>query len=633
MECNYDIVVVGAGHAGCEAAHASAKMGKSTCLITSSFDNIAMAPCNPSIGGPAKGVVVREIDALGGIMGIITDQAKIQIKMLNKSKGPAVHSLRAQIDKDQYPKLMRAYLEQTNNLVLKKAMVSDIIYNDDCSAALGVRTIDGEAIYAKKIIITTGTYMDSYIINGQDKTSSGPSGYPTTKTLSDSLMHAGIELFRLKTGTPARVYTDSIDFSQAQLMPGDEEPLAFSFFQPRYLTQEESIDCWLIHTNPDVHKIIYDNLDKSAMYSGVIEGVGPRYCPSIEDKLVRFPDKTSHQLFLEPETRKQDTIYVQGFSTSMPYDIQDAMIHSLPGFSQACIQKYGYAIEYDALKPVQLTTSLETKRVKNLYTAGQINGTSGYEEAAGQGIVAGINAALSIEHRAPIKLNRTNSYIGLMIDDIITKGTNEPYRLLTSRSEFRLYLRHDNADQRLSKLGYDCGLLDAQCYKQVVTKQEQIAALKNQLHKLMITPKTLSPAIARMMDTEPVNHGIVAYDFIKRPNINTQAILSLFNIDTYSSEVCSLVDIDIKYEGYINKVIEQVKRQDKLYKQHIPDDIDYDEVDSLALEAREKLNKIRPQTIGLASQISGINPADINVLQIHLEKRRRQKEQYDENCL
>ena len=626
MEQQFDVIVVGAGHAGCEAAHASAKMGKQTCLITSSFDNIAMAPCNPSIGGPAKGVVVREVDALGGIMGIIADQAKIQIKMLNSSKGPAVHSLRAQIDKDEYPKLMFNYLKQTPNLSLLKAMVSEIIFNNDYTKALGVILDNGDRVLAKKVIITTGTYMDSYVINGQDKTSSGPSGYPTTKRLSDSLRQADIELFRLKTGTPARVYTDSINFSQAQVMPGDKNPQAFSFFNPTYLAKEDSIDCWLIHTNEEVHKIIYDNLDKSAMYSGVIEGVGPRYCPSIEDKLVRFPDKTSHQLFLEPETRDMKTIYVQGFSTSMPFDIQDKMIHSLPGFSNARIQKYGYAIEYDALRPEQLTTSLETKKVKNLYTAGQINGTSGYEEAAGQGIVAGINACLSIDGKEPINLNRTNSYIGLMIDDIITKGTNEPYRLLTSRSEYRLYLRHDNADIRLSQLGYEAGLLPYEYYQQVVEKQQQLDQLKELLTTLMITPKNLTLELANKLATQPVNHGIPAYDFIKRPNITTKDVLAIFDINDYSLEVMELVDIDIKYEGYINKVIEQVKRQDKLYKQRIPDDIDYSKVDSLALEAREKLEKFRPQTIGIASQISGINPADISVLQIHLEKQRRHHE-------
>ena len=626
MEQQFDVIVVGAGHAGCEAAHASAKMGKQTCLITSSFDNIAMAPCNPSIGGPAKGVVVREVDALGGIMGIIADQAKIQIKMLNSSKGPAVHSLRAQIDKDEYPKLMFNYLKQTPNLSLLKAMVNEIIFNDDYTKALGVILDNGDRVLAKKTIITTGTYMDSYVINGQDKKSSGPSGYPTTKTLSDSLRQANIELFRLKTGTPARVYTDSIDFSKAQVMPGDEKPLAFSFFKPIYLAKENNIDCWLIHTNEKVHKIIYDNLDKSAMFSGVIEGVGPRYCPSIEDKLVRFPDKTSHQLFLEPETRDMETIYVQGFSTSMPFDIQDEMIHSLPGFSNARIQKYGYAIEYDALRPEQLTTSLETKKVKNLYTAGQINGTSGYEEAAGQGIVAGINACLSIDGKEPINLNRTNSYIGLMIDDIITKGTNEPYRLLTSRSEYRLYLRHDNADLRLSQLGHEVGLLAKEYYQQVVDKQQQINKLKELLTTLMITPKNLTVELAHKLDTQPVNHGIPAYDFIKRPNITTKDVLAIFDINDYSQEAMELVDIDIKYEGYINKVIEQVKRQDKLYKQRIPDDIDYSKVDSLALEAREKLEKLRPQTIGIASQISGINPADISVLQIHLEKQRRNHE-------
>lgn len=625
MNYNYDVIVVGAGHAGCEAAHASAKMGKTTCLITSSLDNIATAPCNPSIGGPAKGVVVREIDALGGIMGIISDRAKIQIKMLNSSKGPAVHSLRAQIDKDEYPKIMRDYLLQVNNLEILEQTVASIIFDKDYSTALGVELDNGEKLYAKKIIITTGTYMDSHIINGDQKISSGPNGFPTNKTLSDSLTQAGVELFRLKTGTPARVYTDSLDFSQAELMPGDQELHAFSFFEPKYITREESIDCWLIHTNETVHKIINDNINKSAMYSGVIEGVGPRYCPSIEDKLVRFPEKKSHQLFLEPETRKGDTIYVQGFSTSMPYDIQDEMLKALPGFSNVRIQKYGYAIEYDALRPEQLNTSLEVKKIKNLYTAGQINGTSGYEEAAGQGLVAGINASRAIDDLEPINLNRSNSYIGLMIDDIITKGTNEPYRLLTSRSEYRLYLRHDNADIRLSQLGYDVGLLDQKYIDQVNDKINQIEECQEILKELMITPKNFNADLAKKYETQEVMHGIIAYDFIKRPNINTYDILNLFGIDKFSQEICKLVDIEIKYEGYINKVKEQMKRQDKLYKQKIPVDLDYNLVDNLALEAREKLNKFKPETIGLASQISGINPADITVLQIYLEKQRRKK--------
>ena len=617
----YDIIVVGGGHAGCEAAHATSKLNKKTILITQDKNKLAMAPCNPSIGGPAKGVVVREIDALGGIMGKIADLSKIQIKMLNRSKGPAVHALRAQIDKDLYPKMMLEELEKIDNLEIKEAMVESLIIENNI--AKGVILDDNTKVFAKKIIITTGTYMDSYIINGKDRISSGPENTKTIKSLSQSFMDNDLELIRLKTGTPARIYTDSIDFSNLEEVPGDQEKLAFSYFNPSYIENQEL--CWLIHTNQEIHELIRSNLDKSAMYSGVIKGVGPRYCPSIEDKLVRFPEKEKHQLFLEPETIKKDTIYVQGFSTSMPYDIQEKMIRLLPGMKNAKIKQYGYAIEYDAIKPEQLKTTLETKKIKNLYTAGQINGTSGYEEAAGQGIVAGINASLSIDNKEPINLNRTNSYIGLMIDDLVTKGTEEPYRLLTSRSEYRLYLRHDNADIRLSNIGYNVGLLKKEYYQLVINKKEKIEELKNLLKTFMITPKNFPDDLANKLNTQPVQHGIVAYDFIKRPNILTKEIQKIFDLN-YDDNICNFVDIEIKYDGYIKKVNEQIKRNEKLYRVKIPADIDYNEVDSLALEAREKLNKFKPETIGIASQISGINPADITVLQIYLEKKRRQNE-------
>ena len=617
----YDILVIGGGHAGCEAAHAGSKLNKKTLLITQDKNKLAMAPCNPSIGGPAKGVVVREIDALGGIMGKIADLSKIQIKMLNRSKGPAVHALRAQIDKNKYPKRMLEELEKLNNLEIKEGMVASLIIEN--KEATGVVLEDGTKIYAKKIIVTTGTYMDAYIINGKDKISSGPEQTKTIKTLSESFLSNELELIRLKTGTPARIYTDSIDFTGLEEVPGDEEKLAFSHFEPKYIENQEL--CWLIHTDKKVHDLIRNNLDKSAMYSGVIKGVGPRYCPSIEDKLVRFPEKEKHQLFLEPETIEKDTIYVQGFSTSMPYDIQEEMIRLLPGMKNAKIKQYGYAIEYDAIKPEQLKVSLETKKIKNLYTAGQINGTSGYEEAAGQGIVAGINAALSIDNKEPITLNRTNSYIGLMIDDLVTKGTEEPYRLLTSRSEYRLYLRHDNADLRLSEIGYNTGMLPEKYYNKVEKKKAMIEKLKTELKDCMITPKNFPKELAEKYNTQEVQHGIVAYDFIKRPNIITEEIQKIFNLN-YDKDICQFVDIEIKYDGYIKKVNEQIKRNEKLYRVKIPVDINYNDVDSLALEAREKLNKFRPETIGIASQISGINPADITVLQIFLEKQRRKNE-------
>ncbi len=620
----YDVIVIGGGHAGCEAALASANMGIKTALITSSIDTIAMAPCNPSIGGPAKGIVVREIDALGGAMGKISDKSMLQIKMLNRSKGPAVHSLRAQIDKIEYPKKMQELILATPNLDVVEEMVDEIKFNQEQNQVTGVILKNNQELNAKKIIITTGTYMDSYIINGSKKTSSGPDNLPTTKTLSDSIKKVGIEMFRLKTGTPARVKIDSIDFSKAELTGGDTEPLAFSFYEPNYLKEDEQIPCHLIYTTPETHKIINDNLGVSGMYSGVIEGVGPRYCPSIEDKIVRFADKERHQLFLEPESKHLDTIYVQGFSTSMPYEVQDKMIASLPGLENAVIDKYGYAIEYEAIKPEQLKVTLESKKIGNLYFAGQVNGTSGYEEAAGQGIVAGINAALSVQNKEPLVLSRMDSYIGLMIDDLITKGTEEPYRLLTSRSEFRLYLRTDNADLRLSEKGYEVGLLAEEHYQVFKEKCKQIDLLKAELKEIKVTPKTLTPVIAQKYNTDELTRGMSAFELLKRPTITTETMLDMFELN-YPMDVLKQVEIQIKYEGYIAKVHKQIDRQQKLYRAKIFDAIDYNQVPNLALEAQEKLNKMRPETLGHAAQISGINPADISMLQIYLETTKRKK--------
>ncbi len=618
----YSVIVIGGGHAGCEAALASANMGIKTALITSKIETIALAPCNPSIGGPAKGIVVREIDALGGAMGKISDKSMLQIKMLNRSKGPAVHSLRAQIDKIEYPKQMQKLISETNNLTVIENMVEEIIYNEDYTAAEAIKLMSGEIINTEKVIITTGTYMDSYIINGSNKVSSGPDNLPTTKTLSDSIKKANIEMFRLKTGTPARIKVDSIDFSQAELTGGDAEALAFSFYEPTYLAIEDEIPCHLIYTKPETHQIINDNLGVSGMYSGVIEGVGPRYCPSIEDKIVRFADKNRHQLFLEPESRHLDTIYVQGFSTSMPYDVQDKMIASLPGLENAVIDKYGYAIEYEAIKPEQLKVTLESKKVENLYFAGQVNGTSGYEEAAGQGIVAGINAALSVQGKNPLILSRMDSYIGLMIDDLITKGTEEPYRLLTSRSEFRLYLRSDNADLRLSEKGYQVGLLKPEHYQTFKNKQAQISELTEMLKTIKVTPKQLTSEIAQKYQTEELTRGMNAFELLKRPTITIETIQEMFPLD-YPQAVLKQVEIQIKYAGYIAKVHKQMERQEKLYRAKIKADIDYNQVPNLALEAQEKLNKIKPETLGHAAQISGINPADISMLQIYLETKRK----------
>ncbi len=615
---NYDVIVIGGGHAGCEAALASARIGVKTALVTTDISTIALAPCNPSIGGPAKGIVVREIDALGGMMGQVSDKSMLQIKMLNRSKGPAVHSLRAQIDKIKYPQVMQEIILNEANLTVVEAMVDELVFDQEIRTVKGLTLKDGSKLSAKKVIVTTGTYMDSYIINGSDKTSSGPDNIPTTKTLSDSIRKAGIELFRLKTGTPARVKIDSIDFSQAEYTGGDDDKLAFSFYEPEYLALEDQLPCHLIYTNLATHKIINDNIHKSGMYSGVIEGVGPRYCPSIEDKLVRFADKDRHQLFLEPESRELDTIYVQGFSTSMPYDVQDKMIASLPGLENAVIDKYGYAIEYEAIKPEQLKVTLETKKIANLYFAGQVNGTSGYEEAAGQGIVAGINAALAVQDKEPFVLSRMDSYIGLMIDDLITKGTEEPYRLLTSRSEFRLYLRTDNADLRLSEKGHEVGLLCDQYYTMFVTKKAQIGELMQVLRETKVTPKELTSELAAKYQTDELTRGMSAYDLLKRPTITYETMQEIYAFD-YPVDVLKQVEIQIKYEGYIAKVHKQIERQDKLYRAKIREEIDYNDVPNLALEAREKLNKIRPETLGHAAQISGINPADISMLQIYLE--------------
>lgn len=622
---NIDVIVIGGGHAGCEAALASARMGVKTVLVTSNIEKIAMAPCNPSIGGPAKGIVVREIDALGGEMGRNTDLTHIQIKILNRSKGPAVHSLRAQIDKVEYPKQMQKTILNTENLQVVEELVSKLIFNEDHSQVLGIELENGQILKSKTVVLTTGTYMDSFIINGQTRISAGPEGTKTTNKLSESLRDANVELFKLKTGTPARVKRSSIDFSKASVTGGDTEKLAFGFYNPVYQPSDNQEDCYLIHTSPRTHQIIQENLSKSAMYSGVIEGVGPRYCPSIEDKIVRFSDKDRHQLFLEPETRNGESIYIQGFSTSMPYEIQDEMIRSLPGLENAEILMYGYAIEYDAVKPEQLHLSLEFKDIENLYSAGQINGTSGYEEAAGQGIVAGINAALKVQGKEPLILTRDNSYIGLMIDDLITKGTEEPYRLLTSRSEYRLHLRNDNADIRLTELGYKVGLISEERYAAFNAKLQMIEDIKALYLTTNITQKMLTSELAQSWATVELNRSMTIYELMKRPTIDTVKIKELVDLSQFDDVTLYQVEVLIKYEGYIAKLDNQIKRQLKMQTVKIPMDIDYDLVDNLALEAREKLKKIRPENLGQASRISGINPVDISVLHMYMENEKRGK--------
>ncbi len=617
---DYDVIVVGGGHAGIEATLAAARMGFKACLISLDISNIGQTPCNPSIGGPAKGVVVREIDALGGQMGITTDHTYLQMKMLNTAKGPGVQCLRAQIDKLKYPKYMQDVLKNEPNVTLKETMVKSlIIENHQCK---GVIDENNQKITAKATILTTGTYLQSTILVGHDITVSGPFGQRSAQGLSPFLKDLGFKILRLKTGTPPRIKDSSIDYSQAELQLGSQQPLAFSYSTKTYLPLEEQLPCYLIHTTENTKKIIQDNLLESAMYSGNVKGRGPRYCPSIEDKIVRFADKERHQLFLEPESRENDSIYIQGFSTSMPPSIQEKMVHSLPGLEKAEFIHYAYAIEYDAIYPTQLKLSLETKLIDNLFTAGQINGTSGYEEAAGQGLIAGINACLKIQGKEPLILKRNESYIGLMIDDLVTKGTDEPYRLLTSRSEYRLLLRHDNADLRLRKYGYEVGLLPKEVYQQYLEKVRLIEQLSDLLKKTKVMKSEKIANYVKEKDYDDYVVGMTLYDLIKRPNILLKDLIDEFSFEKdYPDDVIEEVEIQIKYEGYLKKQEKEAREQNKLEQHKIPQEINYDDVPHLAIEARQKLKEIRPETIGQASRISGVNPADISVLMVYLKLR------------
>ena len=617
----YEIIVVGAGHAGCEAALASARLGHKTLLITGNYDNIATMPCNPSIGGSAKGIIVREIDALGGEMGINADKTLIQMKMLNSSKGPAVRSLRAQADKVTYPKEMVRTLENTKNLEIKIALVEDLIVED--KKVKGVVLEDNTKIESDIVILTTGTYLKSDILIGSTRTRSGPHGERPSMHLSNKLKSYGFDILRLKTGTPPRIKRDTIDFTKTKLEYGDETPYTFSHdIKPIYDVNNQE-PCYLIYTTPLTHKIILDNLNKSSMYGGLddITGIGPRYCPSIEDKLVKFKDKERHQLFLEPESKYYDDIYIQGFSTSMPKDIQELMVHSLPGLENAEILRYAYAIEYDAIYPTQIKLSLETKILENLFTAGQINGTSGYEEAAAQGLIAGINASLKLRNKEPLILKRNEAYIGVLIDDLVTKGTTEPYRMLTSRAEYRLLLRDDNADIRLRDYGHKVGLIDEERYNKFLEKKHQIEELTNYLKETKIT-STLE--INKKLETIPtplLKDGIKLYDLLKRNEVTIDILtnLDIIKLD-YPKDVIEQVEISIKYEGYIIKVEKEASKMLKNELKQIPVDIDYDKVPNLATEARQKLKKIRPTSIGQALRISGVNPADISILMVYLRK-------------
>ena len=615
---NYDVIVVGGGHAGCEAALASARLNHPTLLITSNIKNIADMPCNPSIGGPAKGILVREIDALGGEMGRNADKGLIQLKMLNTKKGPAVQALRAQADKITYPQEMLKNLKSQENLEIKEAFVEDLIVED--KKVMGVILDNGEKINSKAVILTTGTYLKADILVGSQRTPGGPHGEKESKHLSDKLKSYGLTIQRLKTGTPQRIAKDSIDYSKLEIEKGDDVIRTFSFDNKPYYDIDNQELCYLTYTNDKTHQIIKDNLTKSSMYGGYVHAVGPRYCPSIEDKVVRFADKERHQLFLEPESRYYEDIYIQGFSTSMPYDIQELMVHSLVGLENAKILKYAYAIEYDAIDPLEMKASLENKILENLFTAGQINGTSGYEEAAAQGLIAGINAIQKIEGKEPLILGRDEAYTGVLIDDLVTKGTKEPYRMLTSRAEYRLLLRHDNADIRLRKYGYELGLVDEERYNNYLDKLNKIDELTNYLktHKINTNENDLIDEL----NTSPILDGITLYQLLKRPEVLIKDLIKIGKIEDnkYSDEVLEQVEISIKYEGYINKAKKEVNRMHELEDVKLPEDIDYNKVPNLASEARQKLEQVRPISVGQASRISGVNPADISILLIYLKK-------------
>lgn len=625
-ENNFGCIVVGAGHAGAEAALASARMGIRTLLLTINLDVIAFLPCNPSIGGPAKGHVVREIDALGGEMGRNIDQTYIQMRMLNTGKGPAVHALRAQADKFAYQQRMKRVIEEEKNIVLMQALVDNLFVEDNI--VKGVQTNTGAAFYGETVVLTTGTYLRGRIIIGGLAYESGPNNQMPAVELSKSLKELGFELKRFKTGTPPRIHKDSIDFSKMEIQPGDDKDWSFSFDTTQF--NHDQIPCWLTYTNFLTHSIINNNLHRAPLYTGTIEGTGPRYCPSIEDKVVRFNDKPRHQIFLEPEGESTKEMYVQGLSTSLPEDVQIEMLRSIPGLEKAEIMRLGYAIEYDAIVPTQLRPSLETKLIKNLYTAGQINGTSGYEEAAGQGLIAGINAARRVQGKEPIILDRSQAYIGVLIDDLVTKGTNEPYRLLTSRAEYRLLLRNDNADLRLRYIGYEIGLIDEERYSRFLYKKELIEKEIERINNEKVKPSEEVQSILRGAGTAEINNSINLAALLRRPEIKYEHIERISKAAVELTEqIKEQVEIQIKYAGYIEKQLIQVDKMRKVEAKKIPEWVKFNNIKGLSIEAKEKFNKIQPINIGQASRISGVSPADISILLIYIEQGRKEMETRD----
>ena len=619
---NYDVIIIGAGHAGVEAALASARMGCNTLLTTLNMDNIAMMPCNPSVGGPAKGHLVREIDALGGEMGVNADKTCIQYRMLNTGKGPAVQALRAQADKKLYQNTMKHTCELQENLDVKQLLIDEILFEDNKVTGVVVET--GEVYTCKAVVLASGTYLKGRIIIGENTYDGGPNGQRAAIKLSSCLLKAGVELMRFKTGTPARVDRRSLDFSKMIIQPGDDEVHNFSFMSD--VKTREQVPCWLTYTNEQTHKIIRDNIERAPMANGIITGVGPRYCPSIETKIVRFPDKDRHQLFIEPEGLDTEEMYVQGMSTSMPIDVQMEFLRTIPGLENVRIMRPGYAIEYDCINPLQLKPSLEFKKISGFFSAGQTNGTSGYEEAASQGLIAGINAALKIQGKEPLILKRSDGYIGVLIDDLVTKGTNEPYRVMTSRAEYRLLLRQDNADLRLTEKGRQVGLVSDERYARFVKRRDSIKNTIELLSEIRIHPNKETLAKMQEFELGSIHNTVTAADLLKRKEISYDDLKHIVELPEISEDVKKQVEITLVYEGYIKKQLEQVERMEKLEEKLLPEDINYDEVSSLRDEAREKLNAIRPISIGQVSRISGVSPADISVLLVYLEQYRRQEE-------